>query len=146
MLCRPLAKKASRTPPAGHYTHHLAHASCDRQVADDATDSADGAGGVDGYDFGGGVVVVLLMLLVLLMDFIRDAHEGASTGGFCRITRGQQDAESGTLKITDRVVDFFCRGKNYSLTKRWIHFACPERLSKETTLKMSLTAAARFNS
>lgn len=54
MLCRPLAKKASRTPPAVHYTHHLAHASCDCQIADDETDSADGAGGADGYDFGGG--------------------------------------------------------------------------------------------
>ena len=32
-----------------------------------------------------------------------------------------------------------CRGENYSLTKRWIHFACPERLSKETTPNMSPT-------
>ena len=53
MLCRPLAKKARRTPPAVHYTHHLAHASCDRQIADDETDRADGAGGADGCDFGG---------------------------------------------------------------------------------------------
>ena len=52
MLCRPLAKKASRTSPAVHSARHLGHASCDCQVADAEPDSVDGAGAVDGYDFG----------------------------------------------------------------------------------------------
>ena len=70
MVCRPLAKKASRTPPAARYTPHLAHASSDCQIAGDAADGVDGGGGAGGYDFGGGdLVVVLLVLLVLLTDF-----------------------------------------------------------------------------
>ena len=54
MLCRPLAKKARRTPPAVHYTHHLAHAACICQFTTDEADSVDGGAGVGGYDFGGG--------------------------------------------------------------------------------------------
>ena len=54
MLCWPLAMAASRTSPAVHYTHHLAHAACICQLTTDEADSVDGGAGVGGDDFGGG--------------------------------------------------------------------------------------------